>query len=217
MKKIAICLLIILTSVISWGQGFEGEVTYRISYKNLPDSIPAMYKAMLPKKTKLVIKNEWSKIEQNVLVAKVQIITNSKTKKNITLMRGMGQKIAIESMDTTQPSASQFNVTKSKKIKIIAGYKCTKTVLKDTSDNSITLWVTKDLPAYKNSNLPDMDLGGFPMEFSFEKEGMKLRMTARKVTKKKIKDSEFQIPEGYEKKTPEEMGEMMQGMDFGAK
>ena len=217
MKNILFSLLVTLASLSAYSQqGFEGEVTYKISYKNLPEDM-AMYKAMLPKKTKLIIKNEWSKIEQNIAIAKIQMITNSKTKKNIMLMKGMGKKIAVESKDTSQHSSSQFTIVQLKEVKVIAGYLCNKVVLSDTGENKIILWVTKDLPAYQNSNLPDMDLGGFPMEFSLEKDEMKMRMTVKKVNRKKIEDSEFQIPEDYEIKTAEEMGEMMQGMDFGGK
>lgn len=194
---------------------FEGVITYKISYKNLPKEM-GMYKAMLPKKSRIIIKNEWSKIEQNLgIIGKTQMINNSKTNKNIMLINALGKKIAMEIKDTTSgKDASHFSVTKKEGFKIIAGYKCSKVVISDTSNNTITLWVTNELPTYKNSNLPNVDIGGFPMEYSMEKDDMRMRMTAKKVTAKKIEDKEFKIPKGYEMKTPEEMGELMKGMKF---
>ena len=213
MKNILITSLFIIASLFTFSQdGFEGEVTYKISYKNLPEEM-GMYKAMLPKKTKIVIKNEWSNIEQNMMVVKMNVISNSKTKKSVMLIKGMGQKIAMETEDTTQQNGSSFTVTKTTEMKIIEGYKCNKVMLKDTGSNEIVMWITKELPAYKNNNLPDVELDGFPMEFSFEKDNMKMRMTASKIDKKKIDDKEFEIPEGYEKKTPEEMAELFGNMD----
>lgn len=215
MKHIFLALVLTIATLFSYSaDNFEGVISYKISYKNLPEDM-GMYKAMLPKRTKLIIKNHMSKIEQNVALAKVHIITNNKTKKTIMLMSMLGKKIAVESEDTTQQhDISSLTVTKKKDIKVIAGYKCSKVVITDTSSNVITLWITDELPAYKNANLPDVEIGGFPMEYSMKQDEMRVRMTASKVTEKKIDDKEFKIPKGYEKKTPEEMGELMKGMKF---
>ncbi len=194
---------------------FEGQIDYRISYKNLPEEM-GMYKAMLPKKSRVLIKNEWSKIQQNMgVLMKMDVIFNSETNTSLMLVNALGKKIAVETTDTSQKvDASLFTLTKKDEIKIIAGYKCKKNILTDTANNSYVLWITDKLPTYKNQNLPNIDLGGFPMEYSIENNGMSIRMTASKVEEKKIPDSEFTIPEGYEKKTAEEVGELMKGMKF---
>ena len=218
MKKALIFTFLIFLSLVSWNkENFEGEITYKISYKNLPEEM-GMMKAMLPKKTRIIIKDEWSKISQNMgIMGKTQIINNSKTKKTIMLMNVLGKKIAMEMEDTNshKPSASIFKVIKENTVKIIAGYKCKKVTITDTSENKIILWTTNELPAYQNQNLPDVEIGGFPMEYSMEQNDMRIRMTASKVKAKKIDDKEFKIPKGYEMKTPEEMGELMKGMNFG--
>jgi len=194
---------------------FEGQIDYRISYKNLPEEM-GMYKSMLPKKSRVLIKNEWSKIQQNLgVLMKMDVIFNSETNTSLMLVNALGKKIAVETTDTSQQvDPSLFTLTKKDEIKIIAGYKCKKNILTDTANNSYVLWITDKLPTYKNQNLPNIDLGGFPMEYSIENNGMSIRMTASKVVEKNIPDSEFTIPEGYEKKTAEEMGELMKGMKF---
>ena len=214
MKNILITILLLSLTLFSFsGKTFEGEVTYKISYKNLPEEM-GMYKAMLPKKTKLTLKGEWSKMQQNMgIFAKTNVIHNSKTKKSIVLMNLLGKKFAVESVDTTKTSDhGSYSVKELKDIKVIAGYKCNKVIISDSSENNITIWITKKLPTYKNSSLPSVKLKGFPMEYHIEKDGMTLRVSATKVNKKNIKDKEFAIPKGYEKKTPEEMEKMMKGI-----
>lgn len=216
MKQIILSTLFIISSFMGFtSPSFEGEIDFKISYKNLPEEM-GMYKAMLPKKSRVLIKNEWSKIQQNMgILMKMDIIFNSKTNTSLTLINAMGKKFAVESADTAaKMDKSSFTLTKKDEVKIIAGYKCKKVVMTDSTGNSFLFWVTDKLPAYKNSNLPDIDLGGFPMEYSIENNGMNVKMTAYKVTEKSIEDSEFTLPEGYEIKTAEELGEMMQGMKF---
>ncbi len=216
MKHIIFTLLFLSVVIISKASNtFEGTIDYKISYKNLPEEM-GMYKAMLPKKSRVILKNEWSKIEQNMgILMKMDIVFNSNTHTSFMLINAMGKKIAVETNDTThQVDPSLFTLTKKEDIKIIAGYKCQKKILTDSANNSYTLWITDKLPSYKNQNLPDIDLGGFPMEYNIENNGMSVRMTASKVTKKSISDEEFIIPEDYEKKSAEEMGELMKGMKF---
>jgi hypothetical protein len=216
MKNIFITLLLSCSILFGFSaEKFEGVINFKISYKNLPEEM-GMYKAMLPKKTKVTIKNEWSKIEQNMgLIAKTNIIYNSATKKTIMLISALGKKFAVENEDTTSKKGmTGFTITKMDVIKIIAGYKCNKIIISDSTENQIILWVTDNLPTYKNASLPNVDFEGFPMEYSMEQNEMRVRMTASEVTEKKIEDKEFEIPEGYEKRTAEEMGEMMKGMKF---
>ena len=216
MKHIILSLLFLSSFLFSGAsEAFEGEIDFKISYKNLPEEM-GMYKAMLPRKSRVIIKNNWSKIEQNMSpLMKMDIIFNSETSTSLMLINAMGKKIAVEMNDTTEKiDPSLFTLTQKEDIKIIAGYKCRKKIITDTANNSYTLWVTDKLPSYKNQNLPDIDMGGFPMEYNIENNGMSVRMTASKVTEKSISDDEFTIPEGYEKKTAEEMGELMKGMKF---
>lgn len=216
MKQLILTSILIVASLIGFsGDKFEGAIDYKISYKNLPEEM-GMYKAMLPRKSRVIIKNEWSKIQQNMgMMMKMDIIFNSQTNTSLMLINALGKKIAVEMNDTTEKiDPSLFKLTKKEDVKIIAGYKCTKNILTDTANNSYTLWITDKLPSYKNQNLPDIDLGGFPMEYNIENNGMSVRMTASKVTEKEISDSEFVIPEDYERKSAEEMGEMMKGMKF---
>lgn len=216
MKQLIFSVLFISTFLFSLSSpSFEGTIDYKISYKNLPEEM-GMYKAMLPRKSRVIIKNDWSKIQQNMgVLMKMDIIFNSKTNTSVMLINAMGKKIAVETNDTTEKiDPSLFTLTKKEDIKIIAGYKCKKNILTDTANNSYTLWITDKIPSYKNQNLPDIDLGGFPMEYNIENNGMSVRMTASKVTEKEISDEEFTIPADYEKKTAEEMGELMKGMKF---
>ena len=73
------------------------------------------------------------------------------------------------------------------------------------------VWFTKELPKLGNgSQVKGID--GFPMEFTVSKQGINITISASKIEKKKVEKSTFEIPEGYEMKTEEEMKKLVPGM-----
>ena len=214
MKNILIILLLSFTTMsANFAQDFEGEITYKLAYKNLPEEM-GIYKAMLPKSSKLIIKNHMSKMQQNMSAfIKMDIVSNAKTDYILIMVNALGKKIAYEP-DVEEMKQGVYSVELKDDIKVIEGYKCNKAVIKDTADNLITYWYTKDLPSYNNSNLPNVDIEGFPMEYIVKQNGMTVRATVSKIDKKSIDDSEFELKKGYEKKTKEEIEEMMGRMKF---
>ncbi|MEN8927335.1 MAG: DUF4412 domain-containing protein, partial [Flavobacteriales bacterium] len=178
MKNILLTSLIALSTFLSaTAQKFEGEITYKISYSDLPAEME-MYKAMLPAKSVILMKNEKSVTEQNTMgIMKMKIISNSKTMKTSILMDMMGKKIVMESDSDSEETKSDLEVTKTSETKTIAGYKCKKAIVKDKDGNEMVYWYTKDLPGYKGKNIPNLDLDGFPMEFEAKQETMSMTMS----------------------------------------
>ena len=86
MKHIILSLLFLSSFLFSGASvAFEGEIDFKSSYKNLPEEM-GMYKAMLPRKSRVIIKNNWSKIEQNMSpLMKMDIIFNSETSTSLML------------------------------------------------------------------------------------------------------------------------------------
>lgn len=214
MKHLILSLTLFFSLISgSFSQDFEGEITYNLSYKDLPEEM-AMYKAMLPKSSKLIIKNHMSKMEQNMSVLmKMDIVANAKTNYLLIMVNALGNKIAYEP-DTKELKAGTYKVELKNDIKIIEGYKCKKALITDTANNVITYWYTTELPSYKNSNLPNVKIDGFPMEYVISQNGMTIKASVSKVEKKSINDSEFELKKGYEMKTKEEIEQMMGGMKF---
>ncbi|MDA9262431.1 DUF4412 domain-containing protein [bacterium] len=213
MKNILITSILLISTILSVNaQTFEGEITYKITYSDLPAEAE-IYKAMLPKKSIVVMKNEKTMTEQKLMgMIKMKVISNTKTNKAVMLMDALGKKIMMEEdIKPDETPKSDYTVTKSKETKIIAGYKCNKAILKDSEGNEVIYWYTKSLPGYKGQNIPNVNIEGFPMEFEIKQETMGMKMTVTTVDKKEISNSIFEIPEGYEKMTKEEMQEMFKG------
>ncbi len=213
MKNIILTTLLALSALLSANsQTFEGEITYKITYTDLPAEAE-MYKAMLPVKSVVVMKNEKSMTEQNTMgIINIKMINNSKTKKSAMLMDMMGKKIVMEDNVESEDVKSNFEVIKQSETKMIAGYKCNKAIIKNGEGNEVVYWYTTSLPGYKGKNIPNIDLEGFPMEFSINQEAMSMKMTVTTVEKKAVNDSVFEIPADYEKKTKEEMQDLLKGM-----
>ena len=216
MKNLFLSSLLILSTFLSVNaQTFEGEITYKITYSDLPAEAE-MYKAMLPKKSVVVMKNEKTMTEQNTMgIMKMKVVGNSKTSKSTILMDVMGKKIMMENDvndEEIKEAQSEFEVIKKSETRTIAGYKCNKAILKNKEGNEVIYWYTEELPGYKGKNMPNVDIDGFPMEFEIKQEAMSMKMTVSNVNKKSIDDSVFDIPEGYEKMSKEDMQKMFKGM-----
>jgi GLPGLI family protein len=193
-------------------QKFEGQIIFNYTYNDLPEGMEGM-EAMLPKEMTITVKDNISKIDMSMgMGMSMSIISNSESKKSTMYMDMMGQKIAFEKTvskkEETAVKNQTINITK--ETKVIAGYTCTKATIKN-GENEMEVWFTKELPKLGNgSQVKGLD--GFPMEFTVNKGGMNITISASKVEKKKVSDTAFKVPEGYEMKTEEEMKKLIPGM-----
>ena len=92
MKNLFLTSIFLLSTLLSVNaQTFEGEITYKITYSDLPAEAE-MYKAMLPTKSVIVMKNEKTMTEQKSMgIVNIKVISNTKTKKTVMLMDMMGK------------------------------------------------------------------------------------------------------------------------------
>ena len=106
-----------------------------------------------------------------------------------------------------------MNIETTKEKKKIAGYECTKSVIKDTDGNTTTLWIADALKteALINPQLPNQ-LKGIPLLFSISQMGMEIEISAKSVKKETIDSKLFEIPKDYQSITADELQEfLMQG------
>lgn len=95
------------------------------------------------------------------------------------------------------------DVEVSDEIKEIAGYTCKKAVVRlkdgEAKGMEMTVYFTDELGSgMMNYNNPIYkDVQGVMMEYSIDENDIKMKFTAISVTKKKIGDEEFEIPDGY--------------------
>jgi len=104
-----------------------------------------------------------------------------------------------------------FDPMKDKKIELtdetkeIAGYNCKKANI-TWKGNKFEIFYTDEISIEDpNWNNPFPEIEGILLEYQYEMFEIKTRVTATKVSKEEVPDSEFEIPEGYEKVSKKEM------------
>ncbi|PKP45238.1 MAG: hypothetical protein CVT95_09205 [Bacteroidetes bacterium HGW-Bacteroidetes-12] len=214
MKKTILTLLILNAFTLqSFTQkNFEGTVTFKITYGELPPEM-AGYESMLPKESITKLKEGKSKTTQTTAMG--TNITISDKEGNVTiLMNMMGQKIAIkESIDKEKDASSKPIITYVDETKKIAGYTCKKAELKfaDTDEIMVVYYTEEIVATTSNSQLSVDGLKGFMMEYSINNQGIEMIISASTVTKEKISDAEFIVPSDYDVMTKEDFQKMMSG------
>lgn len=204
-SKLCFTALTLILAIPALGQGFEGVITYKISYENLPEEMAA-YESMLPTEAISTLKGHMYKMEQPLSMGMKQVtIMDNKEESGVLLMDMMGRKNAIvldkESRkefesDKEQPEIKYLNETKT-----IAGYECKKAEMSIEGEGQeevgkMTIYYT-DKIASKDLNQVK-GLKGFPLQYSTNAGQFIMTLTAESVDKKKVSDEEFTIPEGYE-------------------
>ncbi len=219
MKKIFLALVVIGLSVFNTqklnAQDFEGKMTLSIEYEEVPEEIEP-YLSMLPKESLLYVKGSKTRIEQNTMGGSNITIMDSETNKGYIIMNMMGQKAAYEldgtaanttKKDTIKPEVKTLDETKE-----IAGYKCKKATIKyEAEEEPMTVWYTDEIKGVYNQQYNDIGLKGTIMEYTVEAQGMVMRMTISTISKEKVSDDKFTVPEGYEVKPYSEMMKMAGG------
>jgi hypothetical protein len=142
------------------------------------------------------------------------------------------QRKSMEKMMESQglpgnPNA-RIDVTKSGKKKTMLGYSCVKYLLKEDGKDFGSIWTTTDVPGYGGMEKDMQEFGrrmasqlsmrGGQLAAAMEKvEGFPIQTTiggitttVTKVEKKTITASEFEVPAGYTKVSPEELTERQQ-------
>jgi GLPGLI family protein len=217
-NKLAILMVMafLMTSFNGYSKEFKGVVTYKVTVTG--SQVTDEVKAMMPKTMTMTIKENKSKSEMVMGMGKTVAISNAETKESIALIDMMGQKIAVKST----PEEIQEEISGSPKVTVettdetkdILGYTCKKAIIKSDEGTEIIVYFTEELgtgatyfddPQFK-------DIKGLMLEFEMPSEGMSMKFTAINVESKNVADSEFDIPEGYQIKTKEEMKGMFGGM-----
>jgi Domain of unknown function (DUF4412) len=223
MKKIALLILAAAATLSVQAQTFtEGKVVTKISYPDMDENNGMM--AMLPKETTAWYKGDKVRVEQpGAMGTKTIIIIDNKKKETHTYLDIMGKKYEIvqTEKDITEQNkkAGEYTITKTAETKTIAGYTCTKALVKTKDGEELELWVAPSLSRPANSNWASQYKGvdGMMMEFSTTKESamgpMTMKMTVKEVSTDKVDDSLFKAPAGEWKKTT--MEDMMKDITGG--
>jgi len=221
MKKNTILLLLTVVIISSCSvfksgsteKSFEGTIKYSITYPE--SSMPEAQKQQLPSNLTLYIKGNMVKSEMITGMFTRKTIKDAEQQKATTLLDIMGQKYAIEQTkeDIRQQIEKQEKpeITVTDKNKKVAGYNCKKTIVTSENGEKQTIYFSPEIgnaslnfdsPVYKQ-------IDGIPLEYQMKNNMFTMRLSAEKVTKKKISDDNFVIPDDYKKVTQEELQNML--------
>lgn len=207
MKSLIVLSAFFFTLQIA-AQQFEGEITFSINYIEVPAELQGM-ESMLPTAMNYFFSGDNMAIKQNTAFGTQTIVMNNAANTGYVLMDMMGQKIALKVDDSqTEEETSGPEFTKTSETKEIAGYNCTKYLVKTDEIGDTEVWTTNELKANMGSKNPMKNVEGFPLEYVSEKEGMTMRLTATNVTKKELDNSMFDIPTDFTVMTEEELKAM---------
>ena len=196
-------------AVVSFGQSFEGKITQKIEFDNLPAEMEA-YRSMLPSKTITYFKGDLTKVEVPTMMGSQIIISSKKNNTTTLYMDMMGKKIKKETALVDNGSdQNKPEVKKTKETKMIAGYKCYKVIL-SVEGTEMEMYITDEIPNAMKDKVPGID--GFPMEFSMSAQGMDMLYSVSKVEKRTVTAKEIAAPEGYKELTPEEQEQFSKQM-----
>jgi GLPGLI family protein len=212
---IIMALLFLLPAVPSLAKDFKGTITYKVTVTG--PEVTDEVKAMMPKTMVLKISGGKTRSEMVMGMGKTVVIADAETKTSVILMDIMGQKMAVES--TTEDIMKELNespeykMEKTSETKNILDYTCKNAIITSDEGIEISVFYTEELgngaiyfddPQFK-------EIEGMMLEFEIPNQGVNMKFTAISIDKKKISDSEFEIPEDYKVMSKEEMQGMFGG------
>ena len=220
MKKINISSLFLAVSFLflsagTFAKDFKGVITYKVTVTG--SEVTDEVRAMMPKTMVMTVKDGKSRTEMVMGMGKTVVIANAEDKTSVVLLDMMGQKMAIKStMEDIQKEldeAPEYTVEKTSETKTILDYTCKKAIIRSSEGTEIIVYYTDELGTgatyFDDPQFKEID--GLMLEFEIPEQGMNMKFTAINVEKKNVSDTEFDIPDGYQVKTREEMQGMFGG------
>jgi hypothetical protein len=122
------------------------------------------------------------------------LIVNYETGESIMLKTHNGEKIAVRGMKTFHETSSF--TAENASLKKVAGYNCRKGKVTTNSGTAVVYYST----AFKSPTQffgAYSDVPGLLLEMQFSKDGSTQIIRTKKLSKRKVKDEEFQIPSEY--------------------
>lgn len=206
MRKFLTLTLLILSG-LAYGQTFEGSVTYSIDYISMPDEM-AGFINMFPRSTTLYVKGKKNRMVQVTENVGTQImIVDEQTRIGYMAIDQMNSKVyakvpSFVLNEYLKPTVLDIDYTNEKSE--IAGYNCKEALIQHGEGVERTqVWYATSLPVadYKDFKM----LRGFPVAYWVKEGPVSIKYEASQIDQSKQSDSLFEIPEGYQEITWEEM------------
>ena len=158
--------------------------------------------------TTVFIKGTQSRSEMVSALFTSTTIHDSKTGTAVVLREVSGQKLLIrlkpEDWDDKNKRYKGITFTDSPDdTKVIAGYKCTKSIAKAADGSTFSVYYTKEIvPENKDYDYQFRSLPGLPLEYEMVRGNLKIRYTVSQINLNPVPASKFDIPKsGYREMT----------------
>ena len=217
MKKILLTAFAIAGLFTAQAQIKEGSVTYTVAVEGIPAEQAATMKGM---ELSMSFKDKKSRVEfSSPMMTSITVSTDDGS---LTLMDGMGMKTFTKLSKADMEKESKKNpepkITYTEEKKTIATYECKKAVVevKDQKGETqkLNVWYCEKLPYSGGGGRMNQFKGlkGAPLEFDSNQGGMKMKMTATKVSTSPIADAQFILStDGYTEMKMEDLQKMRGG------
>lgn len=193
-----------------------------IEYKATPVDPASTMASIAPSKMTVKFKDDYSNAEMvaGLGMASMSFISDPKKSEFTSMVNLIGQKYySIMKKDEVVKNnhfLPEYEVEETKERKIIAGYNCTKAIIrfKDTSNKPIEVWFTREIH-FKNPNWSNVyyKVDGVLMDYTLKKFGLELHFVASSVNSAKIDENTFQLLPEYKKISNEALEAMFKEME----
>lgn len=213
MLKKSLFLLLTLTLTVG-SLAAQALSDCKIDYKvdlNDPKMDPMARMMMSGAKMSISFLGKKSRVDMTMnAMMRTVAVSDEVANKTVVFMDMAGKKMAMIPDEDPKSMNENYNATSTKtgKTKSIAGFKCEEYIVKSESGDEIHLWCTDKIkPQSSATDFSFKNVSGFPLEMDMKQDGMKMKMTATKVSAEKPEAKLFStaIPPGYEVKTQKEM------------
>ncbi len=187
---------------------FEGKITYKLSYENLPEEMQG-FSSMMPSEMTLLIKGTKSRMEQSSFIGNTVSVTDMDIPSSFVEMDFQGQKFrTMVGPEELKEQLGSLEYEYTNESKEIAGYPCKKAIYRDSID-SFTVYYTEKFNSQIHPQFAS--LKGFPLEYEIEQGAMKIIVSASEILPQSLDEAIFEKSEDFREVTPEELGQLMMG------
>ncbi|TDQ11144.1 DUF4412 domain-containing protein [Pedobacter metabolipauper] len=219
-KTSVVALILIGTAVIAKAQKVieQGTITYGIEYVLTEDQKKAIDVSVLPSESKVQFNGTISKVEIDMGMAMVKVITDAAAKNALLLIdvpmmqKQFATKMNKADLEKQSGNMKLVDLKASGEKQTIAGYQTEKYTYKDNNGTAYEIWVSTDLKFSPGAIPPEFaELKGTPVKYTAINEGIKTVLTLKSVKEEKVGPFTLEVPKGYELKTMAEMEAMRNG------
>jgi len=197
----------------------EGIINYKIELIGMPKEALSMMEGA---SAKLSFTKDFSRLDIDMVMVNQAYIVKHSDKSTILLMDIMGSKTAVKMTEKEAKEAKnkgkeapKYKVEKTKETKEIAGFKCVKAIIKTKGAEPQIVYYTNEINIPNQISDEYKEIDGFPLEYTIDQGGMKMKMLATGFKAEKINSKTFEVLAEYKIMSLEDFKKKMSSFGGG--